>query len=1542
MSHLFLSYSHKDRRAVERLAQMLETRGEKTWWDQKLSETIVARGWRNEIADKLFECRAMFVIVTEHAFNSQDVHREVEVVLSAAKKPIVPLWVGSPKPAPGQRGLLYALSVHQQLRVPDIESLNSIAESLDKILVELREPRSADRAAQAPHSLHSLSLPRIPADQDAYQEAQQLISRCEADHAVLRECAIKGVRESIDAGAWTRANSIIDQMRVAKVYLAESDGKLARRVEWHAWYMRLVDHGQATSITEVLKEVRRQSSAVVGDMPEWIRDVIRKGWFALIEGGLGEIYSALALPPQRAAAIKLDVMELLAYADTYRDVLGLVLGPDQLPDPAIASLVPRVVDAYRSSGEVSGPSLDVLRAAWPPSVQRDALERAVEDARRTREIAQDTTRVLDEFARCSSPDPRNQNLEFLRDQLRRQADLQRYSGLDGLKNALLAWDHAMDDITRGDLRRAVSTLDGAIEFDRVGAFRTQLADAVAAGDALEAAQDLAASKLLRLADQRRLALAGLAASAGLAREAPRAFAALEAARIEAAAEWDLLSAFVNCSGHACPWGPEASALERALRDLARRPCRAAAIALAWGEALAAIRDAAAAVGKAVAGDGRADLPELVDAAGSPRAVLLWFKKPGKHTGAFESVLRQAEDALATLLENLGRAEVTSAVGRVAASLAVAWRQGVTEAVRIGRQASQVRAALRSNAYDDAVTELRQLLPSRGDADPVVQVLEGMRAAELEIAAWLKTEPERVPAAENAPWSTRCEALARQLDGTFLEGVLDDRARELADRVSDHASAVAIRKHLAEVRAALTDGDRARARGLLEAIDTRGLAAGLAQIMGRYFDVLTALDALALARDRARTSEARIDPKTGYAPDPVVIDAEERRVLELERALSKVSETLHPSELPLPVGHATELAEVGSRRTRIERVRAYGQMVHEVRDLAASGAWQGASEKASGFLWAEEDEDLFEEAGRLLAALKLGHDLADAEKENEAALQRLLAERKNDLSHPMLASWADRWGQVIENKRARLRRWRDAAVELCEASRIKSPLPLDRWLRTPMAHDRDRLPELECVAQAKEKVNDRGVDAAIRAIQKAAGSVNVVSLMAMMGEIAPQTCCARPRPDTHHDLTVCALRSSDGSSAGLRRRIETLVGTLALLDGCAAYREQLERESGQAFPLELRDADHTGKVLGTWLCTAIAEMGAVWGALTDRGSWAALWEIERRAVRARAEAGGLPDGAWPYGPLCAGLLGLTGELVAAIRTESQVRPWFGPLAHPLLLQGHDPLAALEGLAEPGGPAEALGYRGAPDPTELLAADRRALRTQTLHMILGFRLSADQRRCAGDRIELGARLREYAEALIDEHRGRDGAGRIVTERMQDALRRLLKYLSGRRKVSGPPWTPERGEALLAEVDRSLAVIEGAYGQRSTLRGQRSDLLYFQIGLYFGRWTETGDPDGPDMVRMLELADQATQDAPADPDVFVNRVYLRWARVVTLADPSKEEVKVRDEVEKLLGLAKQLRWPKTVIDNLLQFNDIARSTERQMTWLRNLQFGREEPTW
>ncbi|HEY0986173.1 MAG TPA: toll/interleukin-1 receptor domain-containing protein [Kofleriaceae bacterium] len=1540
MSHLFLSYSHKDRLVVEQLAGILENQGETTWWDHRLGEATPPDGWRNEIADKLFECRAMIVIVTENALNSLDVHREVEVVLSAVKKPIVPLWVGSPQPAPGRRGLLYALSVHQRLQVRDIESSHDIEECARKILVQLREPQSADRAAPAPsalHSLHSLSLPRIEADRDAHDEALRLISQCQADGDLVREYVIKGIRESIAAGAWTKANKIIVQMRDKRLYYAGSDGKLARMVEWYAWYTGLVDKGPAASIMDVLTSMRRDlSPTVIGDMPEPIRDVVRNGWFALIDGGLGGVYSALALPSQRAAAIKLDVIELLALADKHRDVLSLALGPERLPDGAIASLVPKVVEAYWSSDELTGPSLEVLRAAWPPSVHRAALEHAVADGRRAREIAEDTARVLDGFERCSSAGSRSQNLAYLRDQLRRQADLERFSGLDKLRNALREWDEAMDNIGRGKLRGALSTLERAVEFEGVGKFRKQLDDAIVASEELEAAPDLNPIGLISLADRRRLALEGLAAS--LAQEAPRAFAAIEAARVEATAESELLSTFASCSDRACPWGQEAITLERVLRDLASRPGRAAIIGRTWCDALGAIRGAAATVGKAIARDGRADLPELVDAARNPVAVLLWFKKAGKHAGIFESVLHQAEDAFATLLGSLQRADASWVVGRLAAKLAAAWREGVMEALRIGRAASQVRVALRSNAYDDAVTELRQLLPSCRDADRVVEVLMRMRDAEQEIAAWLKADAERadVDTVADAAWGTRCEALARALDGTFLEGSLDDRAKELADRVADHTRAIAVRKRLADVRAELSVGNCARVRVLLEAIDVRGLAADLVRIMGRFFDALTALDALAVARERARTSEARIDPKTGYAPDPVVIDAEERRVLELERARAKVSETMHASQLPLPPGYDEERTELDARKARIDHIRAYGQMVHEVRDLAASGAWEEANHKTSKFHW--DESDLFDEAGRLLVAVQLGVALKEADAPaNEPALQRLLAEREKDLAHPMLASWADRRGREVEKQRAKLRRLRDAALRLCEALRGKTPLPLDRWLRTPMACDRDRLRELARVAHAQDDACVRNVDAALAAIHRAAGPRNAVALTAMMGEPASAQCSARQRPATHHDRTVWALCSSDDSPAGLRKRIETIVGTLALLDGCEAYREQLERESGEVFPAELRDAANAGKALGAWLRKAIEMMGGVWGGVMDRGSWAALWDIERRAVRARVEAGGLPESAWPYGPLCVGLFGLAGDLLAAIGNEPQVRRWFGPLAHPMLIQGQDPLAALEGLAEPDGPAEAPGYREATDPGELLAADRRALRTQTLDMILGFRLSADQQKCAGDPVEIGARLREYAEALTDEYRGRDEAAR-VTDRMQDAIRRLLKHLSARRSVPGPPWTPERAEVLLGEVDRSLAVIEGVHGPRQALRNQRADLLYFHIGLYFQRWMETNDPDAPDMARMLELADQAVRDAPSEPDVFVNRAYLRWARVVTLTDPSKEEVEVQAEVERLLRLGFQQRWAKSVIDKLLQFNDIAKSMERQMMWMRNLQFGRE----
>ena len=74
MSHIFISYSHKDSKYVEKLEQKLIEEGFNVWIDHRID---YGSQWPKEIQRQLDACDAFIVVVTENAFESEWVQNEV-------------------------------------------------------------------------------------------------------------------------------------------------------------------------------------------------------------------------------------------------------------------------------------------------------------------------------------------------------------------------------------------------------------------------------------------------------------------------------------------------------------------------------------------------------------------------------------------------------------------------------------------------------------------------------------------------------------------------------------------------------------------------------------------------------------------------------------------------------------------------------------------------------------------------------------------------------------------------------------------------------------------------------------------------------------------------------------------------------------------------------------------------------------------------------------------------------------------------------------------------------------------------------------------------------------------------------------------------------------------------------------------------------------------------------------------------------------------------------------------------------------------------
>src|SRR5437879_4261232 len=90
----FISYCHLDRELVEVLAQALEERGKRVWWDSHL--VGAARDWREEVADAIHDSTTVLVVLSERSAGRREVRREMQYAEESAGKRLVPLIVGDP------------------------------------------------------------------------------------------------------------------------------------------------------------------------------------------------------------------------------------------------------------------------------------------------------------------------------------------------------------------------------------------------------------------------------------------------------------------------------------------------------------------------------------------------------------------------------------------------------------------------------------------------------------------------------------------------------------------------------------------------------------------------------------------------------------------------------------------------------------------------------------------------------------------------------------------------------------------------------------------------------------------------------------------------------------------------------------------------------------------------------------------------------------------------------------------------------------------------------------------------------------------------------------------------------------------------------------------------------------------------------------------------------------------------------------------------------------------------------------------------------
>ena len=94
MSHIFISYSHKETGYAHKLANTLQERGLDVWIDERLD---YGSQWPHEIQKQLDSCDAFIVIMTPRSFASEWVQSELQRA-KRKLKPVFPMLLEGDEP----------------------------------------------------------------------------------------------------------------------------------------------------------------------------------------------------------------------------------------------------------------------------------------------------------------------------------------------------------------------------------------------------------------------------------------------------------------------------------------------------------------------------------------------------------------------------------------------------------------------------------------------------------------------------------------------------------------------------------------------------------------------------------------------------------------------------------------------------------------------------------------------------------------------------------------------------------------------------------------------------------------------------------------------------------------------------------------------------------------------------------------------------------------------------------------------------------------------------------------------------------------------------------------------------------------------------------------------------------------------------------------------------------------------------------------------------------------------------------------------------
>ncbi len=164
MSHVFISYSHKDSDYAKKLAKYLEEHYFEVWIDERIN---YGSEWPRVLQEKIDSCSALVLIMTPRSFDSLWVQNELARA-QAKKKPIFPLML---------EGDETWLSV-QSIEFVDVRNQQLPPFAFIQQLARIRLQHLEEQGVKLPQSI---PIPRI-------QEGRQLVDLFADAHGYAHQC----------------------------------------------------------------------------------------------------------------------------------------------------------------------------------------------------------------------------------------------------------------------------------------------------------------------------------------------------------------------------------------------------------------------------------------------------------------------------------------------------------------------------------------------------------------------------------------------------------------------------------------------------------------------------------------------------------------------------------------------------------------------------------------------------------------------------------------------------------------------------------------------------------------------------------------------------------------------------------------------------------------------------------------------------------------------------------------------------------------------------------------------------------------------------------------------------------------------------------------------------------------------------------------------------------------------------------------------------------------------------------------------------------